>query len=202
MQKKKAPLSAIISLTLMLPLVTFIVWNGLTEGNGQTQIALIFISAAAFLTVPLLVFIGECRTLAKQRKAAEDAARTVKFGPYEACFSCDFSGEESEIRARYESERLFRKADSILNRIYAEVHRVCFIWKETDAEGQAVTEEFVKAHYTLTEIFMTEGEGGEIITNFTGCVFDEKGEEMLGGHMIVAEISSDSDEINFSLEEA
>ena len=199
MQKKKAPLSAKLFLLFSVYLVVNLVWTVMTEGYETIKGMLMLLSAAAVFLIPLIVFLVECYKRGQKRSEAEAALRVVSFGPYKAAFSVGITDEETLERAKYISHALFRRKEEILERIYAEAHRICTLWQETDEEGVPVTAEYVKAHYSLTEIFMKEGMGGEVITSFGGYVFKENHEAMLDGRKIVAKISNVSDEIVFVL---
>lgn len=202
MKKRKMPLSAKLFLLLSVYLVVNLIWTVMTEGYETIKGMLMLLSAAAVFLIPLIAFLVECYRRGQKRSAAEAALRVVSFGPYKAAFSVGITDEETLERAKYISNALFSKKEEILERIYAEAHRICTLWQETDEEGVSVTAEYVKAHYLLTEIFMKEGADGEIITSFGGYVFKENHEAMLDGRKIVAKIGNVSDEIDFSLEEA
>ena len=146
------------------------------------------------------IFDALKKMLSAKQPEPEKEERRVQFGPYTPKVEIEYGSEEFQVKAERELEKIVARADSILKKIYADAYQTCVEWEEEDDKGYPVTEEFVKANYSVTRILITEGTMGEIITQLWGGISKNRYEDLLGDHVHVTELYSDSEEITFTLE--
>ncbi|MCI9067922.1 MAG: hypothetical protein HFI65_04485 [Lachnospiraceae bacterium] len=125
---------------------------------------------------------------------------SLPFGKHEDVeIELDVTEEKIAAAVRCLAE-IYDGQESYLTKFYEGILSFCEEWEETDSEGNAVTMELVEKNGSLFRVLVQEGGEGNMVISFSGMMFDDEGEELLGCHSVIMEIDCATGEIGYDLE--
>ena len=146
-------------------------------------------------------FFGECvfeKDVNKNFVRLVQGITKTKFGPYIVMADIEVS-EECVTLALEELAKIYQNAEEILNPIYQEAMKYCNEWDETDEEGNPIDLNYIREHYNLNGIAVSDKEDGSIFVVLDGSIVADNGVELLGYHSFVTEIDCSTGEITYDI---
>lgn len=109
-------------------------------------------------------------------------------------------GEDMLYRALDDLAKVYSEQEKYMNDLYDDVVDSCYNWDERDSKGNPIDLTYVKKYFSLEGVALTTFKG-EVTVSLYGTLLndDENGMELLGCHVIEADINCTKDEVTYDL---
>jgi hypothetical protein len=97
-------------------------------------------------------------------------------------------------------ERAYENPEWFLGKFYEGVRLFCEEWEETDSDGKEITTEMIERNCGLYQIQVQESYKGRIVVLFSGMISDDRGNDLLGCHSVIAQFDGETGEVEYGLE--
>lgn len=109
-------------------------------------------------------------------------------------------GEDMLYRALDDLAKVYSEHEKYINDLYDETADTCYDWDECDSKGNPIDRAYVEKYFSLEAVSLTTYED-EVTVSLCGTLLnnDERGTELLGCHVVVADINCTKNEVSYNL---
>lgn len=126
----------------------------------------------------------------------------MPFGKYDYCdVDMEIDGNEDMLyRALDDLAKVYSEHEKYMNDLYYETVDTCYDWDERDSKGNPIDRDYVEKYFSLFAVSLTTYED-EVTVSLCGTLLndDDEGMELLGCHIVEADINCTKNEVTYNL---
>lgn len=109
-------------------------------------------------------------------------------------------GEDMLYRALDDLAKVYSEHEKYINDLYDETVDTCYDWDERDSKGNPIDRAYVEKYFSLEAVSLTTYKD-EVTVSLCGSLLndDERGMELLGYHVVEADINCTKNEVRYDL---
>lgn len=135
-------------------------------------------------------------------RIAYGSALCIPFGKYDQV-EIDIDVDENIINKAFEGlAYVYDNQEKILRDFYNYIKEICDEWNESDSNGNPIDIKYAEKYFSLHYIYVHSSINQEILVSLSGVLLDDFDSycELLGYHLIEAEINCNTKEVSYGLE--